>query len=275
VTHVPLPDNNPLIAADCVPSVDVCAAADDTRDSLGEVRAGYVAWKNWQSEKFGSYTRFEAASFTAELVGLLPVGRRARVLELGFGNGQFLGWCGAQGIDCCGVEIDAEMRRRAREFGVAVFASTFDRSLETHEQTFDVVAAFDVLEHIELHELVRTLRQVARLLRPGGHLLARFPNGDSPFGRVNQHGDLTHVTTLGRSKLQQLAELSGMQLISFADPRRPWRSVGFRGAIRRLAGSAVKKVLETTIRTLYFGGEKVCFDRNAVAILRRLRDTTS
>ncbi len=236
---------------------------------MQEVRAGYVAWKNWQTEQFGSYSRFDSASFAAELAGLLPVGRRARVLELGFGNGPFLGWCGAQGIEYCGVEIDTEMQRRARELGLPVFASVFDRSLAAYEQQLDVVAAFDVLEHIEQHELVRTLCQVARLLRPGGYLLARFPNGDSPFGRVNQHGDLTHVTTLGRSKLQQLAHLSGMELLSFGDPKRPWHSVGFGAAIRRLAGGAVKKVLETTIRTLYFGGESICFDPNAVALLRR------
>lgn len=236
---------------------------------MEEVRASYVEWKNWQTETFATFTRFDAASFTAELDGLLPAGTIVRVLELGFGNGPFLGWCRARGFAYCGVEIDAEMRRRAQELGIDAFPSIFDPSLGAYEQQIDVVVAFDVLEHIEQHELARTLSQINRLLRPGGHFVARFPNGDSPFGRVNQHGDLTHVTTLGRSKLQQLAQLSGMELVSFTDPKRPWHSVGIAGAVRRVAGGLVKKVFEGTIRTLYFGGERICFDRNAVALLRR------
>jgi hypothetical protein len=86
---------------------------------------------------------------------------------------------------------------------------------------------------------------------------------------VNQHGDLTHVTTLGRGKIHHLAALSKLTVVSIEDPKRPWKNIGMANAARRLAGGWVKSALEGLVRTLYFGGERICFDRNMVAVLRK------
>jgi SAM-dependent methyltransferase len=212
----------------------------------------------------------EAAFFDAEVVPLLSPGTANwRVLELGFGNGPFLGWCRGRPIDYYGVEIDPAMRERARTFGVAVPDSLFDSELATLAGSFDLIAAFDVIEHIEQDQLAAVFSQIEKLLKRGGHFIAQFPNGDSPFGRVNQHGDMTHVTTLGRGKIHHLASLSKLTVVSIADPKRPWKNVGLRNAARRMFGGLAKRVLEASIRTLYFGGESVCFDRNSVAVLRK------
>jgi hypothetical protein len=44
------------------------------------------------------------------------------------------------------------------------------------------------------------------MLRNGGVFIARFPNGDSPFGLANQNGDLTHVTAIGSEKFRYLVQ---------------------------------------------------------------------
>src|SRR5688572_31064921 len=41
-------------------------------------------------------------------------------------------------------------------------------------------------------------------------LFRSFPNGDSPFGRLYQHGDLAHVATLGQFKIRQLATMAAL-----------------------------------------------------------------
>jgi SAM-dependent methyltransferase len=233
-------------------------------------RSDYVDWKQWSPGDFAKCSFLEAAFFDAEVVPLLaPGAAKWRVLELGFGNGPFLGWCQGRRIDYFGVELDPAMRERARARGVAVADSLFDRELEAMAGSFDLVAAFDVIEHIEQDELPAVFSRIEALLKRGGHFVARFPNGDSPFGRVNQHGDMTHVATLGRGKIHHLASLSKLTVVSIADPKRPWKNVGLGNATRRLMGGIAKTILEASIRTLYFGGEPICFDRNIVAVLKK------
>ena len=232
--------------------------------------SAYVSWKQWTASGFGSCLAMEAAFFEAELRPLIgDLACKPKVLELGFGNGQFLGWCKQRDFDYSGVEIDPTMRVRARDAGIDTFDSVFDPAVEISLESFDLVAAFDVIEHIEQAELVAVFAQIRRLLKTGGFFIARFPNGDSPFGRVNQHGDMTHVTTLGRGKIFHMAAMTGFSVVSVADPKRPWSGVGFTNGVRRLLGGIAKKVLETSIRTLYYGGEPVCFDRNCVAVLKK------
>jgi len=133
------------------------------------------------------------------------------VLEIGFGNGSFLAWAKAQGADVVGTEIDAPMIERARAKGFDAQPASLV-ALAAVGQRFDLVVAFDVFEHWDKAELVENLKQIAALLRPGGLVLARFPNGQSPFGRVHQYGDLTHQTVLSASSVAQLARLTGFTL---------------------------------------------------------------
>jgi cyclopropane fatty-acyl-phospholipid synthase-like methyltransferase len=45
------------------------------------------------------------------------------------------------------------------------------------ENMFDLVAAFDVLEHIPQDKLLDFLTQIKRILKNDGVFIARFPNG--------------------------------------------------------------------------------------------------
>jgi SAM-dependent methyltransferase len=230
--------------------------------------SSYVDWKQWSTDDFAKFSLLEGAFFDAEVTPLFPPST-ARVLELGFGNGPFLGWCKLRSVEYYGVEIDSSMRTRAELAQATVTDSIYDPLWDSMTGTFDLVAAFDVIEHIEQSQLEGVFARIGELLKQGGCFIAKFPNGDSPFGRVNQHGDLTHVTTIGRGKIEHLASLAKLKVVSIRDPKRPWKNVGIRNAVRRLIGGVAKSALEGLIRTLYFGGESVCFDRNTVAVLRK------
>ena len=71
----------------------------------------------------------------------------------------------------------------------------------------------------------------------------RVPNGESPFGRQNQHGDLTHQTTLGLSKFRQIASRCGLQVVWYGDVPR---HVTTRG-LKNLARAAVRRTIELTL----------------------------
>lgn len=106
-----------------------------------------------------------------------------RLLDVGCAAGVFLvsmrelgGW------EVEGVELNAGAAGHARAtYGLTVHTGTLE---EAHlpDAHFDVVTLFDVLEH--LHSPIAALREVHRILRPGGILVLRLPNLDSWDARL-------------------------------------------------------------------------------------------
>ena len=170
---------------------------NETQADSPQLYSGYADWKNWHGE-FAPSDR-DARYFAAELADIPLQGKR--VLEIGFGNGSFLAWAKALGAEVVGTEIDAAMIQRALARGFDARPASLD-ALAAANERFDLIVAFDVFEHWDKPTLVASLVQFAALLGPDGQLLARFPNGQSPFGRVHQYGDPTHQTVLSASSMK-------------------------------------------------------------------------
>jgi 2-polyprenyl-3-methyl-5-hydroxy-6-metoxy-1,4-benzoquinol methylase len=225
---------------------------------------GYVEWKSWRGA-FAASDR-EARYYAAEFKGIALTGKR--VLEIGFGNGSFLAWARAQGAVVTGTEaIDALVEQaRAKGFDAQPASLT---DLAAAARQFDLVVAFDVLEHWSRRELLANLRQIHALLAHDGLLLARFPNGHSPFGLVHQHGDLTHVTALSSSSATQLAQMTGFAVVRIDNERRvplkakPWTWLKFHWRRFRRAR------IEVTFGKLY-GFGRLPLDPNLTAVLRKV-----
>ena len=233
------------------------------------IASGYLEWKNWAAEDFGRFSASEGMYFESEFGPLLNDCSNPVLLEVGFGNGSFLGWGLSRGLECCGIEIQPELVNRAELFGLKTYPAVDDPTLQLRSGEFDLVVAFDVLEHIDQSELVAYFRSVANLLKPGGHFVARFPNGDSPFGRVFQHGDLTHVSTLGQFKIKQLASIVGLRVVSFGQSARVKAGLRVAERFRIATGMAMRSAIDRLVSTLYFGGMKVSLSPNAVAVLQK------
>lgn len=216
----------------------------------------YVAFKGWGEEGRDSADEF------ATLLGFSRKIAPYRLLEIGFGRGDLLDWARAQGIETHGVEIIPELVKRAQERGHSVSASGLGQ-LRTGD--FDVVVAVDVLEHFTLAELQDFLTQVRRVLCPDGVFIARFPNGQSPFSGLFQHGDLTHTLQLTPNALRQLAAPAGLSLGGAYNCRPLGR--GFTTLKRRLA-YLVRDFVETIVGYVYFG-HRIPLDPNVVAVLHR------
>jgi 2-polyprenyl-3-methyl-5-hydroxy-6-metoxy-1,4-benzoquinol methylase len=224
---------------------------------------GYAQWKQWDGD-FSASDR-DARYFTAEFADIELAARR--VLEIGFGNGSFLAWAKAQGALVAGTEIDEGMLARAREKGFVGLPSAL-AGLAASGQRFDVVVAFDVFEHWDKETLIANLKCIAALLDNGGLVLARFPNGHSPFGRVHQHGDITHQTALSKSSIEQLAGITGFTVVRVSNaasvPVRcdMWSALKHRWRKRRRAK------IEVMIGKLY-GIGRLPLDPNLTAVLRK------
>ena len=230
----------------------------------------YSEWKGWAKEDFGNPTTDERAYCHAEL-GPYISRTRMRVLELGFGNGGLLAWCRDNGHDCVGIESNAMLLTRASGAGFEVADSLAEALHRYGSHSFDLAVALDVFEHIPTLELPGVLGNLHVLLKPGAVLIARFPNGDSPFGRASQHGDDTHVAVLGSAKLALFARRAGFTVACFKEPSVPLKGASFLRICKRLSSKASRFVIGALISHGYFAGSIRVFSANLVAVLRSQR----
>jgi 2-polyprenyl-3-methyl-5-hydroxy-6-metoxy-1,4-benzoquinol methylase len=110
----------------------------------------------------------------------LPWHGEGRLLDFGCGGGAFLHRMKQQGWRVLGIDISpAAVTHARRHLGLDVLLGTLPHP-DLAPRSFDVVTMWEVLEH--LHDPLDTLRQVRRLLVPGGRLVVSVPNIDSlPF----------------------------------------------------------------------------------------------
>ena len=225
--------------------------------------ANYAEWKQWDGA-FAPTDR-EARYFAAELREI-PL-RDRRVLEIGFGNGSFLAWAKGEGARVAGIEINPEMREAARAHGFETFEIPLTE-LAALDARYDVVVAFDVLEHWDAGELVGNFRAIRALLADGGLFVSRFPNGQSPFGRVFQHGDFSHKSILSTYKIEYLAGVAGFEIVRIDNPCRVPSRPGPLASARHWWMARRRRWIERSIARLY-GIRKLPLDPNLVAVLRK------
>lgn len=119
----------------------------------------------------------------AELVARYGTGRD--VLEVGCGTGLVLQRITSFARRATGVDVSPGMLERARARGLDVTLGSATR-LPFEDASFDVTCSFKVLPHVREIELA--LREMARVTRPGGHVLAEFYNPHSFRGLLKRYG---------------------------------------------------------------------------------------
>ena len=112
----------------------------------------------------------------------------ARVLDAGCGTGQLAIALAARGARVTGVDLSPEMIRRANGHamarGVAVEWRTGDIAhLAEPLAVYDAILARVLLQFVP--DVPATLRELRRVLRPGGRLLASVPGALSPIYRAS------------------------------------------------------------------------------------------
>ncbi len=102
------------------------------------------------------------------------------ICDVGCGPGQVARFLAEQGAEVCGVDISQEMVNRARTLNPTIEFQQGDlRRLPAPDQAWAGIAAFYSLIHIPPDELTAAARELRRVLKPGGILLAAFHLGDS------------------------------------------------------------------------------------------------
>ncbi len=130
-------------------------------------------WRRWD-RRYAMLKRIRAV----EAAYGAPPGR---LLDVGCATGAFLSVARDRGWDGVGLEPHPEAARYARQrHGLFVLPLPLEAA-PFRSGAFDVVTLWDVLEH--LPDPRRALRELARLLRPGGLLVLSLPNPTCPEAR--------------------------------------------------------------------------------------------
>ncbi|WP_394886101.1 class I SAM-dependent methyltransferase (plasmid) [Mesorhizobium sp. AaZ16] len=228
----------------------------------------YRSWKSWEQDNFYILPDEDRVYFTKELERCgIDTNKRISVFEIGFGNANFAKYCHGHGFVYAGSELDPELVARALSLKIKAFESSQRISKIAGGQLFDLVVAFDVFEHIELHDLIEMLKDAREILSEGGRIVARFPSGDSPFSAPIFNGDMTHRTLIGIGKLDQICRSAGLRIVRVHPQSIAVLGLGFGNAIRKVPVVAGRRLMAAILANLYFGRQKLVFDPNMVAVL--------
>lgn len=224
--------------------------------------ASYEEWKGWN--QLFTYTPDKADYFKGETQGLAI--RDADVLEMGFGSGDMLQWLFDQGARVNGTEINPVLVRAAMDRNIPVIEADIERVANAHSGRYDTIIALDVFEHFTFAEVAIRLEAAETLLKPGGKLLLRFPNAQSPFGLYPQCGDPTHLSGLSRSVFESLLVRRHFVIERYGATYRA-KGRGTRAVIARALRHALRNLIARVLNFVY--STDIPYDPVVVIVLRR------
>ncbi|OGO20298.1 MAG: hypothetical protein A2144_14120 [Chloroflexi bacterium RBG_16_50_9] len=108
-----------------------------------------------------------------EALKSIPDIHKARILEIGCGNGSVLAFLHQRGLNVEGGDIFLEGLQFCRKRDVSVPLYRIDILELPFTANFDVIGLFDILEHITEDE--KALREAHRALKPEGKILITVP----------------------------------------------------------------------------------------------------
>ena len=145
-----------------------------------------------------------------------------RILDVGCGTGTMLTHLARFG-NAQGVDMDSEAVGYCHDRGLQQVSQAGADSLPFEKETFDLVTALDVVEHID--DDLGALREMRRVLKPGGLLLLTVPAYRFLWGRqddINLHkrryvaGELRGRLRCAGFDVQRLTYMNAMLLPAIA-----------------------------------------------------------
>jgi ubiquinone/menaquinone biosynthesis C-methylase UbiE len=161
---------------------------------MADPRAAYDAWHSHVSGADALDTPWHRLVQQALDVERDLRGRR--VLEIACGRGEFAAWCAARGEPSLLVAADFSMSAvrlaRARVMhraGPLRFMQADAQAIAVPAGSIDTVISCETIEHVR--DPRAAVRELARILRPGGRLFLTTPNYLGPMGAYRGYLRLT------------------------------------------------------------------------------------
>jgi SAM-dependent methyltransferase len=124
-----------------------------------------------QLEKFEWYYMKEKWEFT---MALNLINQQSKILEVGAGGGYFLRLAVKKNHIVHGIELNPKRIANMRSLGFEIKELTMDKLKEKTNEQYNVICAFQVLEHIS--NPLEFISDMICLLNPGGKIILSVPN---------------------------------------------------------------------------------------------------
>jgi len=167
------------------------------------------------------------------------IGRGNRVLDLGCRAGaltrHFL-----DGNDVVGLDVDRAALAKAEALGIQPVQANVEEPLPFEDASFDAVVAGELFEHLQFPDAL--VREISRVLRPGGVIVGSVPNAFRLQGRLKfmlgraPEDDPTHVHMFSPADVGALLSAFENVRLSFVGGR--YRALHARLLARDLVFSA-------------------------------------
>jgi len=168
---------------------------EDYKPIIGE--KGFKSWLN--GFKSGAYSW---------------VPGKVKVLDIGCGFGEALGYHKQRGCEVYGIEADKNVQRVAEKYGYDVQQGLFHAELYEND-FFDYVTMDQVIEHI--NDPIQVLHDIAEILKPNGKAILSTPNNQGWGAKVFRNRWINwhvpyHVQLFSKKSMQIAARKAGLEV---------------------------------------------------------------
>lgn len=139
---------------------------------------------------------------------LCTVQAKSKILDIGCSNGSHVAYLLNQGFDAFGIDISLTMIEEAKKHvpSERLFLMDMHTMEDLGESTFDAVLSITSMLYANKEYLPRVLKQVHRLLKPGGKFLLMMLEGEGDGLIKHSNGESEVVTYTTFYKVDELKD---------------------------------------------------------------------
>lgn len=186
---------------------------------MTEVKSDLSASYDRVAERYAEeyFEELNRKPFDREMLDVFAQVTRGKglVCEIGCGPGQVGRYLKDRGVDIRGIDLSEQMVKCARRLNPDITFTQGDMlALEMPDASVYGVVSFYAIIHLKRNDVTRALKEMHRVLEPGGKLLVSFHGGDGELHRDEwyEHPVAIDVTLMSIEEMHGYLEAAGLEV---------------------------------------------------------------